>query len=260
MENEKYISFYDNRRSETYAHDYHTIKAKDHPYYISLIEFLKQYNLFDKKCLEIGSSGGFFQDLVIDYTGTDVAESLREFYHKPYYVTSGARYPFNDNAFDVIWTITVFEHIPDLQIAMNELFRILKPGGYLYFAPAWQCRSWAAEGYEVRKYSDFNLIGKLIKLSIPIRNSVLWRSIFIFPKRFFRTILFYLGLNSKELDYKKIKANYDKYWTTDADACNSIDPYDVILWSKANNFECLSHQNILQQFFVRNGVLVLRKK
>jgi len=259
INNDKYVSFYDNRRSETYKHDYNVIKAQDHSYYNSLINFLEKYNLYNKKCLEIGSSGGFFQDLVLDYTGTDIAESLRKYYHKPYHVVSGARYPFNDNLFDVIWTITVFEHIPDLQIAMNELLRLLKPGGYLYFAPAWQCRSWAADGYEVRKYSEFNLKGKLIKFTIPIRNSLIWRSLYIFPKRIGRLILHFLNLNSKNLFYKKIKANYDIYWTTDADACNSIDPHDVILWANANNLECISHQNILKQFFVRNGVLVFKK-
>jgi SAM-dependent methyltransferase len=260
MENDKYISFYDHRRSETYAHDYYKIKAKDHAYYESLINFIIQSNLYDKKCLEIGSSGGFFQDLVPDYTGTDVAESLRKYYHKPYEVVSGGRYPFMDDSFDAIWTITVFEHIPELQDAMDELVRLLKPNGYLYFAPAWQCRSWAADGYEVRGYSEFNLKGKLIKFTIPIRNSMIWRALFIFPKRIYRTILYLLGLTSKNLHYKKIKPNYDIYWVNDADACNNIDPYDAILWAKSNNFECISHTKKIHQFFVRNGALVFKKK
>ena len=38
--------------------------------------------------------------------------------------------PFNDNEFDVILCNHVLEHIPDDTKAMQELYRILKPGGF----------------------------------------------------------------------------------------------------------------------------------
>lgn len=41
--------------------------------------------------------------------------------------------PFSDNEFDVILCNHVLEHIPDDTKAMNELYRILKPGGYGIF-------------------------------------------------------------------------------------------------------------------------------
>jgi hypothetical protein len=61
-----YINFYDSRRSETYADDYEKFKPEDYSYYFALRDFIKQYNLEGKKCLEIGSSGGYFQDFVVD--------------------------------------------------------------------------------------------------------------------------------------------------------------------------------------------------
>src|SRR5207249_4519915 len=108
-------------------------------------------------------------------------------------------YPFEDASFDAIWTIAVYEHIPDLQQGMLEIKRLLKPGGHVLFAPAWQCRSWAAEGYRVRPWSDFNWQGKLIKASIPIRDSVPYRALFIFPKRVYRLLSFLLGRRFEQI-------------------------------------------------------------
>jgi SAM-dependent methyltransferase len=256
----EYKSFYDDRRHETYAHDYQSIRADAHSYYRELSAFIERFQLRDKKCLEIGSSGGFFQDMVEDYWGTDIAESLAKYYHKPYRVAKGSHYPFEDEMFDAVWTITVYEHIPELQEALLEIKRLLKPGGVVLFAPAWQCRSWAADGYAVRPYSDFDWKGKLVKASIPIRNSVLWRSLFIFPKRSVRHLAFLFGYQFRYIRYKRLKANYTVYWTSDSDACNSIDPHDAILWFLSHGFECVSHPTHLSAFFVRTGALIFSKR
>jgi SAM-dependent methyltransferase len=254
-----YETFYDERRQQAYAQDYTKIRAEDQPYFAQLKSFIEVHSLEKKKCLEIGSSGGFFQDMVDDYYGTDIAQSLAQYYHKPYRIAQGKQYPFEDEMFDAIWTITVYEHIPHLQEAMIEIKRLLKNGGVLLFAPAWQCRTWAAEGYAVRSYSDFDFVGKLIKASIPIRNSVFWRGMFVFPKRLFRLGRFILGHRYTEIQFKKLQPNYEVFWTSDADACNHIDPHDAILWFASHGFNCLSHPTHLRAFLVRTGVLVFQK-
>jgi SAM-dependent methyltransferase len=256
----QYRDFYDARRSQTYAHDYRQIQAEQQPCYGQLREFIERFHLTDKRCLEIGSSGGFFQDMVEDYWGTDIAESLAQYYHKPYRVAQGASYPFEDAMFDAIWTIAVFEHIPDLHKAMLEIHRLLKPGGVVFFAPAWQCRPWAAQGYSVRPYRDLDWKGRLIKATIPVRNSVWWRSLFVFPKRLIRHALFLAGFRPKELAYRRLIPNYEIFWCADSDACNSIDPHDAILWFLSHGFECVSHPTCTKVFLVRTGALVFRKK
>ncbi|MBD2465107.1 glycosyltransferase [Oscillatoria sp. FACHB-1407] len=40
--------------------------------------------------------------------------------------------PFDDDSFDVIFCSHVLEHVPDDRAAMQELFRILKPGGWAF--------------------------------------------------------------------------------------------------------------------------------
>ncbi len=255
-----YKSFYDEKRDETYGQDYSLKKPEDHSNYGDLISFIERFNLADKRCLEIGSSGGFFQDMVEDYWGTDISENLSKYYHKQYRIAKDAQYPLENEMFDAIWTFKVFEHIPELQTALLEIKRLLKPGGVLLFVPAWHCRPWAANGYAVRPYSDFDWRGKMIKACIPLRENILWRSLFIFPKRIVRHLLFLFGFRFNNIKYKRLKANYDVFWVSDSDACNSIDPHDAILWFLSHGFECVSNPTHLSKLLVRHGGIIFRKK
>ena len=178
-----YNNFYENiDRKKIYSSNN---DMESHPVAKLLRVMIKKYNLERCKFLEVGSGNGRFQDLVDDYTGLDISESAKEFYHKPYFVTNDKeKYPLSDAVIDCIFTVTVFEHIPDMQHALDEIDRVLKSGGILYFKPAWNCRPWAAQGYQVRPYSDFNILGKVYKSLIPIRNHIIYRSLLTFPKRF----------------------------------------------------------------------------
>lgn len=259
-QSKEYQAFYDERRSLTYGDAYTVTPAEKKSDYVTLKQFIEQHDLYHKKCLEIGSSGGGFQDIIEDYYGTDVAVSLASLYHKPFAVAKDGRFPFPDAMFDAIWTINTYEHIPELQTALEEIVRLLKPGGVLLFAPAWQCRPWAADGYAVRPYKDLNWKGILIKASLPIRDSVLWRALFIMPKRLYRTLAFLFGVRYQTIRYRRLKPNYEKYWTSDSDACNSIDPHDCILWFISHEFVCLSQNTLLRSLFFRTGPLIFSKR
>jgi SAM-dependent methyltransferase len=233
---------------------------QNHAAYNYLVRFIEDYQIQEKRCLEIGSSTGIFQDLVSDYTGLDVSESLKKYYHKRYFqINNNGDYPFENNSFDAIWSFAVHEHIPNLQQALMEIKRILKRGGLLFFWPAWFCSTWAAEGYAVRPYKDFGLKGKLIKLLIPVRSTVIWRSLSIFPKRIYRHLFLLFGRRYDKILYKKIKANYEHFWISDSDACNSIDSHDAILWFLSNGFTCISHPTHLSVLLVRHEPIILKK-
>ncbi|WP_218934151.1 class I SAM-dependent methyltransferase [Rosistilla ulvae] len=47
--------------------------------------------------------------------------------------------PFGDNQFDVITSVSVLEHVRDLELAVAEMFRVVRPGGYLWaeLGPVW---------------------------------------------------------------------------------------------------------------------------
>lgn len=63
----------------------------------------------------------------LDYTTTDLLSPIADV------KADICNLPFEDNSYDVILCNHVLEHIPDDTKAMQELFRVLKPGGYGIF-------------------------------------------------------------------------------------------------------------------------------
>lgn len=239
------------------------LNANEHSFYSKLTKIINEYNLNNKKVLEIGAGNGRFQDIVDDYTGIDISKELRKFYHKPFFaVEDGKKYPFEDETFDFIFTYAVFEHIPDINLALKEMMRVTKRGGYILFNPAWQCRPWAANGYQVRPYSDFNFWGKLYKALIPLRENLLFRLSYVMPARLLNYILFLANKNKfkQKLTFRKLNANYDKFWQSDSDACNSIDPFMAILFFTANGFDVINYPGTLDKLLVRTNEIILVKQ
>ena len=128
MQDKKYRRFYDRiDRDKEYAI---CKNAEEHSFYPTLKKTIERYGLNDKKILEIGSGNGRFQDIVADYSGVDISEDLQKFYHKPFFVVEdGKHYPFQDESFDFVFTNAVFEHIPNIDLALSEMIRITKRGG-----------------------------------------------------------------------------------------------------------------------------------
>lgn len=200
--------------------------------------FVEQFDLTGRPVLEIGSGRGYLQDVARDYTGLDISPSVARFYHKKFVLGSATAMPFPDNSFDGVWSIWVFEHVPNPEQAFREARRVTRDNGVMFLLPAWNCTSWAAEGYEVRPYSDFGVAGKLIKASIPLRSSPIFKAITLLPIRIVRTLVARNG--PTRLRYRRLTPNYDKYWVPDSDAVNSIDSYEALLWFLSRGDECLN--------------------
>lgn len=249
-------AFYDREFSDDGYGSYATAESHSaHPY---LVAFIEKCGLSTQRVVEIGCGRGLFQDLVDDYTGVDYSSQAGTFLHKPFVEASATALPFEDNSFDAAWTVWVLEHVPDPEQAFAELRRVIKPGGLLYLAPAWYCRSWAARGYPVRPYSDFGVRGKLIKASLPVRDTVLWRSVFVLPRRLVRAAERVVRHQPTKFRYRTLEPNYDTFWMADSDAVNSMDPYEALIWFTSRGDECLNYPSGLRRFFVRGGPIVLR--
>jgi SAM-dependent methyltransferase len=205
-------------------------------------EFVRRFNLSDRAVLEIGSGRGYLQDVAQNYTGLDIAASVARFYHKKFVLGSATAMPFPDDSFDGVWSIWVFEHVPNPEQAFNEARRVTRDKGILFLLPAWNCTSWAAEGYEVRPYSDFDLVGKIIKASIPLRTSEPVTLMTFVPNRILRSLVSYMG--PTKLRYRRLTPNYEKYWVADSDAVNSIDSHEAMLWFWSRGDECLNCEGV----------------
>ncbi|RZN82790.1 MAG: class I SAM-dependent methyltransferase [Winogradskyella sp.] len=63
----------------------------------------------------------------LDYTTTDLLSPIADV------KADICNLPFDDNSYDIILCNHVLEHIPDDTKAMEELYRVMKPGGYGIF-------------------------------------------------------------------------------------------------------------------------------
>jgi SAM-dependent methyltransferase len=200
--------------------------------------FLNQYDLRGKAILEIGSGSGYLQDVVENYTGLDIAATLARHYRKKFVVGSATALPFADNSFDAIWSIWVFEHVPNPEQAFSEARRVIKDGGVMFLLPAWNVPSWAATGYNIRPFEDLKWWETVVKATIPLRASMTFQVASTIPVRAVRAAVTSFG--PTRLRYRRLKPNYEHYWQADSDAVNSIDSHEAVLWFKTRGDECLS--------------------
>ncbi len=111
--------------------------------------------------LEIGSGTGAMLDHLrkqgINAVGVDrndelIAESRRWFGDLPIRRVEGTRLPFGDGSFDVVMSFDVFEHIPDSGAHLQEVRRVLRPGGtYLVQTP----NKWTNVIFETIRWRSF---------------------------------------------------------------------------------------------------------
>ena len=220
--------------------------------------FARAYALEDKRVLEVGSGHGLLQDVVADYTGLDLSSKVARLYHKPFVAGSATAMPFPDQSFDSVWTFWVLEHIPAPERALREMRRVMKDGGILMLSPAWECTPWAADGFNVRPYSDFNLWGKLVKASLPVVESPYYRALHAVPVRAVRQWQYSLGRTSTPLRFRALDPNYDVYWEADTDAAVSLTRHEAWLWFRARGDECLNCPQTGLLSFDSTGPLVIR--
>ena len=219
--------------------------------------FAEEYQLRDKGVLDVGSGRGYLQDIVDNYTGLDISSSVARFYHKKFVQGSATAMPFPDNSFDGAWSIWVLEHVPNPEQALLEIRRVMRDGGVVFLNPAWDCTRWAAEGYEVRPYSDFGLIGKLVKTSIAVRSAPLFRTAETVFTRNLRRAAFGMGGPTK-FRYRKIEPNYKEYWQPDSDAVNRLDRYEAMIWFLSRGDECLNCEGALGSVIMEPLPLVIK--
>jgi ubiquinone/menaquinone biosynthesis C-methylase UbiE len=133
---------YSNKCGSVY--DVQSRERKAQTMIIVLSDFLKK-PLRDLRLLNVGGSAGIIDNYLAGHFGSVVGVDIdepaityaRNTYHKAnleFRVGDALKLEFTDNAFDVIVCSQVYEHVPDAQRMMDEIFRVLVPRGVCYFA------------------------------------------------------------------------------------------------------------------------------
>lgn len=95
--------------------------------------------LFSGKILDSGCGSMPYRDLILsnsaitNYVGLDIESSLNYEDIQPDFFWDGKKMPFVDATFDVVISTEVLEHIPDPDVYLMEVKRVLKPGGMFFF-------------------------------------------------------------------------------------------------------------------------------
>lgn len=102
-------------------------------------------SLAEIRVLDVGSSTGIIDNYLADHfssvVGIDIDEPAIERAKSQFqkdnllFQTGDAlNLQFPDNSFDVVICSQIYEHVPDPQRMMKEIYRVLVPGGVCYFA------------------------------------------------------------------------------------------------------------------------------
>lgn len=126
-------------------------------------ELLKDVDLKGKKLLDAGCGTGWFSKRAVErgakVTSMDLGEKLLEQVARKCeserVVGSLLGLPFADNTFDMVVSSEVIEHTPDPTKGMQEMLRVLKPGGILILTTPnkfWYWSVWIANKMKLRPY------------------------------------------------------------------------------------------------------------
>ena len=164
----------------------------------TILYLIKNFYNFDKKnklkVLDVGCGDKFlkvpFEKKGFLYQGIDI--DIIDF--------NNEQFPFTNSSFDIVVSLAVIEHIKNVDNFLNEIARILKKGGYIFFStPNWSCtyKNFYDDYTHVKPYtkkslskilSDFNFADIYI---VPgLRNKYFWQYTMPFAEFFARILPF----------------------------------------------------------------------
>ncbi|MFL7840392.1 MAG: class I SAM-dependent methyltransferase [Candidatus Promineifilaceae bacterium] len=126
----------DYRKPVTFGENWSPSRYKVLPYFAVEKALLSQEGI--ESILDLGCANGWNMSRFAQYgrssVGLDVVPERvgLALTHGPVMVASGLQIPLADETFDVVYVQHVLHHIGDVNQAMREARRVLKPGGYLF--------------------------------------------------------------------------------------------------------------------------------
>jgi SAM-dependent methyltransferase len=222
------------------------------------------------KILEIGPGMSYLADIHPGWHGAEYSATAVELVKSrdggavKIYEEDAESLSFEDSSFDGIYTWAALEHVPNPHNAFCEIHRVLRRGGHALIAPAWNCRSWTVKKLEQRSWSDLNLVEKLERISIPLREHALFRALKALPARIWSELSSCLcPSRQRRLSYKSLSPRWDLIdlygHVSDDDALADIDLHAAIIFFRSRGYRIVSHQGFLRRILCRSESLVVQK-
>lgn len=121
---------------------YATTYEKDHPYLDTFegdVIFTMLGKIKGLKILDVGCGAGritkFLRDEGAEVSAADISEEMLKIIEKKItgvktYQAGIDKLPFEDNTFDIVTAAFVIVHLETLEKSFEEVYRVLKPGGF----------------------------------------------------------------------------------------------------------------------------------
>jgi SAM-dependent methyltransferase len=213
--------------------------------------------------VEIGSGKGALQGLGGDYIAIDYSFTALRRYINPKLgrvCATACRLPLPDRSVRFLFTVASLEHVPEADLAFDEIHRVLNRGGVAYLLPAWHCVQYNCEGIPVRPYADLTLRQKLIKASLPIRQSLVVKAAGALPRRLLRRALWARRRGPTLFQFDPLRPDYERFWMSDSDAAARLDAHEGCLYFHSRGYEIRRPgPGAVSQLLARHEPVIVKK-
>lgn len=125
-----------------------------------------------KYLLDLGCGVKPFKHIYSKYAtrsiGIDVAQSPHDSKSVDI-IYDGRNIPFSENEFDIVFSTEVMEHVPDPQHFLNEINRVMQPGGVLIMTTPFMVQL-HEEPYDFYRYTKHGIQHLLSKSGFEVKN------------------------------------------------------------------------------------------
>jgi SAM-dependent methyltransferase len=214
------------------------------------------------RILELGCGRSPVNRLSSEYVGLDIGWfPLRRYLAGSRAVQADMTVlPLRPKTVDVVVSFRALEHVPAPDLALDEIHRVLRPGGLAILAPAWFCRRWVTKGLNVMRSSELGWRDRIEKALLPVTEQFVFRSFVGVCLRALRELRYRsCDLGTVPFEYGRLTPNLDEYIQPDSDACASIDPHAMLLHFQSLGYEVEGGEHCLRRMLWRGTALVARK-
>lgn len=178
----------------------------------------------------------------------------------------GAGMPLRSGSIPFAVSIFTLEHVPDPERALEELDRVLAPGGMAYLKPAFNVPSWRADGLEYLDPVTLDRRRRWARRSLVVRRQPMWR----FATRLFWTRLadeLRLGWalrrgNALGLRWRPLTPYHGGFIGPDSDAVCMVDKAAVAVWFRSRGYsivEGCGATTAMERLLAKHSALIVRK-
>lgn len=121
--------------------------------------FLKDnYRFIRGKVIDIGCGSAKYKPMILELNGVEDYTGLDFFRNEAADIVAdlNKKLPIESNKYGSALCISVLEHLLEPQVALDEIYRILKPGAHLLLAAPW-IYPFHGEPHDYFRYSHFAL-------------------------------------------------------------------------------------------------------